>query len=42
MGRTLRGARSSFSEDLVEETKHLGNVQLYVLEVEKVLVVFLL
>ena len=33
---------SSFREDLVEKTEHLGHVKLYVLEVEKVLVVFLL
>ena len=34
--------RSSLREDLDEETEHLGHVELYVLEVEKVLVVFLL
>lgn len=39
---TLESGRSSFREDLVEQTKHLGHVELHVLKVEKMLVVFLL
>ena len=34
--------RSSLRENLVEETQHLGHVELDVFEVQEVLVVFLL
>ena len=42
MGRTLREAQSSFSEDLVEETEHFRHVELHVLKVQQMLIVLLL